>query len=277
MRVTFWGVRGSITTPELSHARYGGNTPCVAVDCGDTHLVLDAGMGLRWMTADLLDRLPDQGLDLHLLLTHCHWDHIQGIPFAPIMYLPGHSVQIYGRGGADSLEQTLLAQMQPDFCPVPNFFLRDDVGATVVLKQIQEEVFEIGGARVTCRDLPRADKAPVAGFRIEFEGRTVTYVTDVEYPGGPGHCPPAVELARGADLVVHDGQFLPEERDSHRNWGHSTTEEALELARLAGCKQIALFHHDPSRTDEELDEMAAVLKEAHAGAFPAREGMVCDL
>ncbi len=277
MRVIFWGVRGSITTPELTHARYGGNTPCVALECGDTNIIFDAGMGLRWMTLDLLRRFPERKLSLHLLLTHCHWDHIQGIPFAPVMYLPGHQVTIYGRGNGDGLRKTLLTQMRSDFCPVPNFFLHEDVGADIVIRELSEGEFRVGGAKVICKDLPRGDKPPVAGYRVEWGGRVVTYVTDVEYPGGPGSCRAALELADKADLIVHDGQFLPEEREAHRNWGHSTTGEALELARLAGCRMLAIFHHDPSRDDVELDAIGAALRNSEIRAFPAREGMVIEL
>ncbi|MBI3928023.1 MAG: MBL fold metallo-hydrolase [Armatimonadetes bacterium] len=277
MRVTFWGVRGSITTPELSHARYGGNTPCVAVEYDGRHIVLDAGMGMRWMTADLLDREPDRKLHLDLLLTHCHWDHIQGIPFAPLMYLPRNSVRIYGRGGSDGLAKTLLAQMRPDFCPVPNFFLREDIGADVVLREIENDIISIGEARVLCRELPRGNRAPVTGYRIEYRERVVTYMTDVEYPRGPRECPQAIDLARDADLLIHDGQFLAHERESHRNWGHSTIDEALELARLAGSRRLAIFHHDPSRCDAELDAVAEELKNRHECAFPASEGLLLEV
>lgn len=266
-------------TPAREQERYGGNTPCVFVACSDgTQVVLDGGMGLRWLANHLLDTRPKGSLRLELLLSHTHWDHIQGIPFAPVMYIPGNVVNIYGLGGRTvGLRENLLGQMQPDYCPVPNFFLRDDIGAQVVMKQIEPTTFDLGGAHVTCRVLPGGPDTTVAGYRVEEGGKAVAYLTDVEYPQGPRGCPEALELAQGADLLIHDGQFFPEERETSRDWGHSTFQEAAELAAAAGVKRLAIFHHDPSRTDAELDAMAEELKQQPFEAFPAAEGQAIEL
>ncbi len=279
MRVTFWGVRGSIPTPDAAQARYGGNTPCIEVQLGDdTRIALDAGMGLRWLTLNLMTNGVVTGHRVNILLTHCHWDHIQGIPFTPIMYIPGNEVNIFGSGGpVFGLKDNLLCQMQPDFCPVPNFILHS-VGATVEVNEIRaSDWFPVGEAMVRWETLPRGNKAPVTGYRIEYAGKVLAYMTDVEYVGHPRECKAAMSLAQGADLLIHDGQFVPEEREMHRNWGHSTYQEALELARVAGCKRLAIFHHDPSRTDDELDAIGAELRSSDLPAFPAREGQVVEL
>ena len=293
MRVTFWGVRGSISTPEATQARYGGNTPCVEVVAGKTRIALDAGIGLRWLFTSLMAR-GVKGHRLHLLLSHYHWDHIQGIPFTPVFYIPGNTVEIYGPG--PKLRENLLGQLRPDFCPVPNFIV-DDVGADVLLRELPEEGrFSIDDLKVSWARLPRGDGRTrqqweqdpfdyepeggagidwVVGYRIEHGKKSVAYLTDVEYPDGPSACEPALQLARNVDLLIHDSQFYPEEREKHRGWGHSTYEEALELARLAHCRQVALFHHDPKRTDEELDVLGRLLEKRNA--FAARESQVLEL
>lgn len=283
VRVIFWGVRGSIPTPDEPQARYGGNTPCVQVSCSDgTLFSLDGGMGLRWMSVDLMQGKAGRGEEhLHLLLTHCHWDHIQGIPFSPIMYASGNRVTIHGRRGFEGgLKETLLHQLKPSYCPVPNFFLHHDVGATVEFHEIDAARFHVGPVRITSLELPRGNRPTCSGYRLEHDGVSLVYMSDVEYPEGqPGLCAEALELARGADLLIHDAQFLPEEVSQRPNWGHSTYLEALELGRLAGCRRVALYHHEPARTDDELDALGALAREQAGGAdvFVAREGMLLDV
>lgn len=279
MRLEFYGVRGSITTPDEECGGYGGNTSCVFLETkAGTRVVLDAGMGLRWLATDLLAKHQGQPIHLNVLLSHFYWDHIQGIPFAPVMYIPGNQVDIYGFGGPTlSLRDNLLSQMQQDYCPVPNFFLHDDVGATVKMHEIDETEFHLEEVRVRARLLPSGERKKVGGYRVECEGTVVAYLTDVEYPSGPAGCPEAVELAHHADLLIHDGQYLASERETSRGWGHSTVEEAVELARLAQAKRLLIFHHDPSRTDEELDDIAALLAGLDFPAAPAREGELIEL
>lgn len=282
MRVTFWGVRGSIPTPDEAQARYGGNTPCLQVECsGDVMISLDGGMGLRWLAGELMAGRGGRGeQQLHLLLTHCHWDHIQGIPFSPIMYVPGNHVTIYGRPSLEgSLKETLLHQMNPSYCPVPNFFLLDDVGATVAFHEIGPTEFRIGSTRITSLELPRGNRPACSGYRIEDGGSTLVYMSDVEYLGGdPLRCAHALQLARGADLLVHDAQFLPAEVPGRPNWGHSTYLQAAALGRAAGCRRVALFHHEPGRTDEDLDEIGRLAADlAPPEIFVAREGTVLEV
>ncbi len=278
MRVTFWGVRGSITTPEPEYARYGGNTPCVAVLLADgSDIILDAGMGFRWMTMDLLSQGP-KSTPVSLLLTHCHWDHIQGIPFSPLMYVPGYRVCIYGRGSpGHSLQENLLRQMEPAYCPVPNFVIREDVGAHVEISELGDGAVRIGPARVMARTLPRGRRDQCTGYRIEEGGRVLAYLTDVEYPEGPAACPEALELARDADLLIHDAQYLPAEAEARTGWGHSSAQDAIALAGLSGARRVALYHHDPARTDHDLDVLVAGLESAQVQVFAAREGLQIEL
>ncbi len=278
MRVTFWGVRGSITTPEPEYARYGGNTPCVAVVLNDgSDLIFDAGMGFRWLTLDLLSQGPKPS-PVSLCLTHCHWDHIQGIPFSPMMYVPGYRVCIYGRGSqGHSLQENILHQMEPAYCPVPNFFLREDVGAHVEISELGDGPVRVGSARLMARSLPRGESDLCTGYRVEDGGKVLAYLSDLEYPKGPASCEEAIELARGADLLIHDAQYLPSEKAGRRGWGHSTFEDAVELARLAGARRVALYHHDPARTDRELDALVLSLQRTETQIFAAREGLQIEL
>jgi phosphoribosyl 1,2-cyclic phosphodiesterase len=290
MRVTFWGVRGSVPTPDEPQARYGGNTACVEVRLPDgSSVALDAGTGLRWLVTGLMENGPT-GHRVDILLSHYHWDHIQGLPFTPIMYIPGNTIRIFGMAGPVSgLRDNLLGQLRPDFCPVPNFIL-PNVGAEVSLHELHEETsLDLGSATLKWRRLPRGHSPvegsrpgggvpTVTGYRLEASGKSVAYLTDVDYAGQPSLCQAALELAEGADLLIHDGQYLPEELTTRAKRGHSTYEDAVELARIAGCRQVALIHHDPSRTDDELDQLGDRLARLSGPPmFPAREGLVLDL
>ncbi len=283
MRVVFWGVRGSIPTPDVAQARYGGNTPCVQVTCSqNTQISLDGGMGFRWMTEGLMQGQDGRaGEHLHLLLTHCHWDHIQGIPFSPFMYVRNNRVTIYGRPSFEGgLRENLLHQVNPNYCPVPNFFLQPDVGASVEILELDSPRFQVGPVGITSLELPRGGGHHCSAYRVEDEGASVVYISDVEYPQGrPELSPEALELARGADLLIHDAQFLPEETAHRQNWGHSTYRQALDLAHLASCRRVALFHHEPRRSDDELDALQerARREAGSVEVFVAREGLAVEL
>jgi len=263
VRVVFWGVRGSVATPESDCERYGGNTPCVEIRLSPKRsLLFDAGLGLRWQAHRMLDE-RSVGNEVEILLSHCHWDHIQGIPFSPMMYLPDNKVTLHGAGepGRPLLEN-LMEQLRPEFCPVPNFF-KKEVGAHVRVQQLHSEPwFKALGTRVRWGLLPRGtNPSQVVGYRVEGRTRVVTYLTDLEYPDGPEQCAEALELARDADVLIHDAQYLPEEKAQTTNRGHCTYEDAIALARAAGARRLVCFHHDPSRTDRELDEIASWLRQ----------------
>lgn len=280
MRLKFWGVRGSVAAPEANYQRFGGNTPCVELRL-DAHrsLLLDAGLGLRWQALDMLSR-QGVGNELEILLSHCHWDHIQGIPFSPMMYIPGNRILIRGVGQPPrSLLDNLVEQLRPEFCPVPNF-LTQRVGADIEVRQFgPEPTSDSNGLTIHHAHLPRCRSPhPVVGYRIEFKGLTLAYLTDVEYAGSPADCSEALQLARGADVLIHDAQLLPEERRRPSAAGHSSYLEALELARLAGVRRLFGFHHDPTRNDEQLEQLEELLKrQSSCPAELAREGQELEL
>lgn len=271
--VEFHGVRGSCASPGNDTREVGGNTSCVEVRLGDTSLVLDAGTGLR----NIGDRLMTKGAsDTTLLLSHLHWDHIQGLPFFSPLYVPGHTVRVIsGPNGFMPLEQALRRQMAPPFFPVAF----DDVAPRVSTCDVRaNESFSIAGAKIICAKLNHPD--PVFGYRIEVGGKSVVYATDTEHYSCVD--PTLRQLAKDADILIYDAQYTPEEYRGERGparvgWGHSTYEAAAELSRAAGVKQLVLFHHDPRRTDDGVREIEARAQACFADTVAAREGLVIDV
>jgi phosphoribosyl 1,2-cyclic phosphodiesterase/CRP-like cAMP-binding protein len=261
MRVRFWGTRGSVPAPGGATTRFGGNTSCVEVVAEDgTCVVLDCGTGARELGLALLAAGPPP---IHLLLTHTHWDHIQGFPFFAPAYLPDTVLNVYASPGLEStLEEALSGQMQHTYFPVRLTELR----AQIAVHEVGEGTFQVGGITIHTQYLNHT--SPCLGYRLEAGGVSVVYATDHEpfwwekpeaalterllHPGDRRH----VEWLAGADLVIHDGQFTDAEYPAKRNWGHSSIEYATDLAILAGVKRLALFHHDPTRTDQMVARLA---------------------
>ena len=278
MQVTLWGTRGSIPTPKAGHTAYGGSTSCVAVRTGDRRqLILDGGIGLHWLGKELLQGNFSSGTGrAYILLTHAHWDHIQGIPFCYPMLIAGNRFIIYGCGGpASSIDDLLKQQMESTFCPVPNFF-DDLIGATVEVENIEPGEFAIGETRILARAVNHVDGAVCLGYRLENGTSSLAYLPDVEYLEVE-HRQPALELARGVDLLIHDAYFTAEEYATHRGRGHATDRDALDIATEAGVGRLLLFHHHPERDDEAIDRIAAAHAQAAIPVEAARQGSRYDL
>ncbi len=273
MRIKFWGVRGSIASPGPDTAGVGGNTSCVEVVCGDTRLILDSGTGIRRLGDSLLREGP---VDATLLLSHLHWDHIQGLPFFVPAYLPSTKLQIVGSGGGvASLGSVLASQMT-----APGFPVRlDELGAQLTLREAKSgDSFHVGEARVRVAKLNHP--GGVLAYRIDYAGQSVVYATDTEHYACVD--PTLRALAEGADVLIYDSQYTPEEYrgDGGRSkvgWGHSTFVAGAELARSAGVGQYVLFHHDPQRNDAGVVEVEKKARELFAASIAAREGMVIGL
>jgi phosphoribosyl 1,2-cyclic phosphodiesterase len=287
VEVTFWGTRGSIAKAGPTTVRYGGNTSCVSVRTdGGTLLVLDCGTGIHEL-GQVLAR-EDGPVDGHLLIGHTHWDHIQGLPFFAPLFEEGNTWHVYGPRGLDSsIDGTLAGQMQYTYFPVQLL----DFRSTIEYHDLVEGQFQIDDVTITTRYLHHP--ALTLGFRIEVDGATVVYTTDHE----PSSIAAAsgeikglgredalhVGFVRGADLLVHDSQYLEEEYPAKVGWGHSTVEYAVDVAVAADVSRLALFHHDPTRTDDEVD---ALVERARGRAdavgftgavFAAAEGMTIAL
>ncbi|MEP7104367.1 MAG: MBL fold metallo-hydrolase [Chloroflexota bacterium] len=272
MRVRFWGTRGTRPTPGRHTLRYGGNTTCVEVRGSDEQLlILDSGSGIAELGASLAQ---EGATDLHLLISHTHWDHIQGFPFFGPAFVPGTRMTLIGPAGSiKSLQAAFADQMDPAYFPLR----LDQVPADVEFVEVLAgQPFELAGMRITPHELNH----PIVtlGYRIEQGGRSFVFATDNELLPANGFSS-MVEWCRDADLLVHDAQYSQEEYSGGRaGWGHSTFDDSLSLAEEAGVRQLAFFHHDPQHTDDQID---ALIEEALGNhqqrgggrvlAFPAAE------
>jgi phosphoribosyl 1,2-cyclic phosphodiesterase len=279
MRVTFYGVRGSTPAPGPDTARYGGNTSCVDVRLADGSIVvLDAGTGMR----KLGSTLKNGGLDrpVHLLLSHTHWDHILGLPFFAPVWSESTTLNVYplASEAQERFQRTIFDDIH---FPVS----ASDIPAKVDFIKPDKEVWQIGSARVTRIALNHPGGAQ--GFRIDDEdGASLAYLTDNELSQRGEAVLSPETLARFADGVtalIHDAQYLSSDMPEKYGWGHSVVDEVLRLGVLATPRKLALFHHDPERSDDELDvigERAAHWMAEHAPnteLMIAREGLVLDL
>jgi phosphoribosyl 1,2-cyclic phosphodiesterase len=268
IHIRFRGVRGSLAAPGVTTAAVGGNTSCVEVQVGDARIVLDAGTGLRALGDELVTGGASQTT---ILLSHLHWDHIQGLPFFAPVYTPGHRVDVLsGPNGVMPLEDALRHQMRAPFFPVDFEQVRAQVRAREVAPG---ERFEHHGVTIAMARLNHPD--PVWGYRLEHGGRSIVYATDTEHYACVD--PVLRKLAAGADTLIYDAQYTPEEYrgdagPARVGWGHSTWGAAVELARACGVRQLVLFHHDPRRTDEGVAALEDRARAVFPGTVAAREG-----
>lgn len=275
MQITFWGVRGSIPSPGPDTVAVGGNTSCVEVRAGSTLLVFDGGTGLRLLGKKLLAEMPFKA---HLFFSHVHWDHIQGFPFFDPAFVPGNEINLYGGNNVSrTLEETLAGQMDH-----PNFPVHlTDMGAKMIFHDMVENVpVEIDGARVTAARGNHPNG--VWAYRVDYKDRSFVYATDTEHYSvvDPNLC----KLATGADILVYDAQYTPEEYAGTSGsggpklgWGHSTFDEAVKLAKVAGAKKLVLYHHDPMQNDAAVADKERRARLLFPDCIAAREGLVLEL
>ncbi len=281
MHVRFWGTRGSIATPGKQTARYGGNTSCVEVRGGDgTLIVLDCGTGARGLGLHLAEiALPPR---LHLFIGHTHWDHIQGFPFFVPAFMPGAELNIYAPLGFQrGLEEAMAGQMEYSYFPVKLRDLRSRIHFT----ELDEGFFRVGDVLIETQYLNHT--APTIAYRISSGGASIAYATDHEpfwnasagryqHPGDQRH----IEFMRDVDLIIHDAQYTEEEYPAKKGWGHSTVEYATDVARAAGARRLALFHHDPGHDDATLDRIEALARDRvgrDLEVFAAAEGLEVEV
>jgi phosphoribosyl 1,2-cyclic phosphodiesterase len=260
--VTFWGTRGSISTPGRTTERYGGNTPCITIFHKDTRLILDAGTGIRNFGLDIRDEIgnPENRLSLHLFLSHTHWDHIQGLPFFQPAYDKETTLTIYGSPNKENfLASVLKGQMDKEYFPVSMSVFSADIR----IREMSEEIIHLGDLTIEWQEQIYHPGGSVR-YSIQVDGKKIIYATDVELNRifqGESREDDAKALAReylefvhNADLLIADGHYTEEEYASKVGWGHSSIPLLLDVAYEAQVKQLVIFHHDPQHSDKFLDE-----------------------
>jgi len=274
MKVKFYGVRGSVPTPDPAYFQFGGNTSCILITFSTGRIaILDAGTGIRNLGNDLIRNSHEQYDNINIILSHTHWDHIQGFPYFEPAYDPqrNFTISICGkeRIGKD-LKSLFATQMQNDFFPVP----LEKMGANFTFLQPDITSYEHPtGIRLEATKY--SHRGDAYGYRIEEGEKTLVYCTDVEHKDEID--PNVVALSRNADLLIHDAQYTSEELKVKKGWGHSSWEQAIEVAEQAGVKKLALFHHDPEHNDTFLLDMENECQKLFPNAFLARENNQIDL
>ena len=288
LTLTFWGTRGSIPSPGPSTVRYGGNTPCLELRTAEGWLIiLDAGTGIRELGRSLLSRGNGEPIAGDIFLTHAHWDHIQGIPFFAPLFRKGNRFTIWGSKSLQtSIDRVVRDQMSPVVFPV-SF---EELQARIDFQELAEERRQGTGYEVAAMGVRHPGGA--LGYRFSTgnaDGRALVYVSDNElspearYDDAPGWREKLVAFARGASVLVHDTMYTAEEYRSFVGWGHSTHEQAVELALDADVERLVLFHHRPERTDDEVDRCvescrAIVARRGrHLEVLAAAEGMTLQV
>jgi len=261
LEVVFWGVRGSLPSPRPQHMEHGGNTACVEVRRGAVPpLIFDTGTGAHALGRNLSEPA------IHIFYSHLHWDHIQGLPFFSPLYEPGCRITFCAGMPEQRLEAALRNQMTQPYFPVPF----PGGAREFAFHRVTEEGIEAGDVRV--RPFALCHPSGATGYRIEAPDAVVVYITDHEH-GDAGIDAAVLRNCREADLLICDAHYLPAEYPARRGGGHSTWADAVRLARDAGVEQLALFHHDPDRTDEELERVVAEARARFEPTIAAREGL----
>ncbi len=302
IKIKFWGVRGSIPTPGPSTIKYGGNTACVEVRFGNGALfILDAGSGIRELGKQLVQQ--NKPVDAHILVSHFHWDHIQGLPFFRPAYAARNKFTIIGCDEAAlNLDQIISFQMNPTYFPIAI----EDMRANIRFRSVKEESFDLSGVNIQTIYLNHPGYA--LGYRLNFNGKSIVYISDnepfhwleenKEYDGlgGPfenledmfdnfveDKNESLVDFCRNSDILIHDTQFLPEEYAQKITWGHSPYNYTVDLAMKSEVKQLILFHHDPDHDDNMIDHIQKLSRDIITNSnFPmscvaAHEGMTVEI
>ncbi len=266
MKVKFWGVRGSIPTPWAEAMEVGGNTSCVeVVSKSNDFIILDAGTGIRMLAKGRLANNEHQNQRIHVLLSHTHWDHIQGIPFFSLLSYPGNHITFYGADKPNrTFESVIREQMKPAYFPIA----LDQAAAQVDFVTLSGQDIQIGSLNIQTARFNHP--GGVLGFRLTEDDQTLVYATDMEYTTG-SLTEDLKAFVSGADALIFDAQYTPEEYNIKSGWGHSHYEVATHLARLAQVKKLYLFSHDPDHSDQILADIEQKSRQLFPETYLAKE------
>ena len=278
MKIRFWGVRGSFAMSGREFLRYGGNTTSVELQtAAGERLLIDLGTGATELAKSLMSSEFGKGQGkLPILLSHTHLDHIQGLPFFTPFFIKGNQIRILGANPtAATLEGTLQNQLAPHYSPLNGL---ENLAAGVSIEVLDPgQTIELPGFVVKTAKVPHGSMWTTA-YRIEADGKTITYLSDVEYPNLDAPLPEAIALAKDADLLIHDAMHSDQDYDLRRGWGHSPARAGVVVAERAGAKKLALFHHSPDATDDMIDEVVQRTSARTAvPVFAAAEGSYLDV
>jgi len=272
MRIRFWGVRGSTPTPQAENMRYGGNTSCVELRLGDQIYIFDCGTGFRVLGHQLESEFGDRPISAHVFVSHFHWDHIQGIPFFRPLYNPKSQFSFHSSSRTRSLKQVMSEQMASPYFPIN----LSEMGAQQDYYEIESGLLDLE-VGLTLRTAWLNHPQGCLGFRLETKEGIFVYATDNE-PGDVGFDKAVRKLAEGADVLIYDSQYLPEEYKARRQgWGHSHWREAVNVVMESGAKELVLFHHDPDHTDVVIDKVVQEARNYYPKVRAASEGMELQL
>jgi len=271
LKIRFWGVRGSVPTPVRENLGFGGNTACVEMQSsdGDT-LIFDAGSGIRELGTHLIQQSGGKPLDIHLFISHFHWDHVLGLPFFAPVFSSKNAVTIYSSPYSDPLRPAIEGVLSAPYFPVEF----DALPSRVSLRDVPSSGIHVGSMNVT--PFPVRHPQGSCGYRVEAAGAVAIYVPDRE-PGNKDMDQGIVDYCRGADVLIHDSQYTPEEYITHRGWGHCDWSEAARVARAAEVKRLILFHHDPTHSDEAVSGIAEKTRAMFPNTEAAREGWTIEV
>lgn len=268
MKLKLWGVRGSIPTPRKENLGYGGNTSCIEIRLPNHEFfIFDAGTGIRELGRALQQTSLHGSSDIHLFLTHFHWDHIQGIPFFGPLYDPNCRMNFYATSYACGLHEALAGQMTNPYFPV-NF---EAVSGNHRFINMGGSPISLGS--LTVRPFPMHHPQGAGGYRIESGGASIVYATDREH-GHEKLDEVLRDYAQDADILIHDAQYTPEEYARFKGYGHSTWEEAVNVALECNVKQLVLSHHDPNHDDQVVSAIVDCARARFPNTIGAREGWI---
>jgi phosphoribosyl 1,2-cyclic phosphodiesterase len=278
VKIRFWGVRGSFAMSGRDFLRYGGNTTSVELQTNaGERLLIDLGTGATELAKSLMGSEFGKGAGkLPILLSHTHLDHIQGLPFFTPFFIKGNQIRILGANPtASTLEATLQNQLAPHYSPLNGL---ENLAAGVSIETLNPgSTLQLPGFEVTTAAVPHGSMWTTA-YRITADGKTVAYLSDVEYPDLDAPLPEALALAKDADLLIHDAMHADHDYDVRRGWGHSPARAGVVVAERAGAKKLALFHHSPDATDDMIDEVVQRTSARTAvPVFAAAEGSYLDV
>ena len=268
-KIKFWGVRGSIACPTANHLAFGGNTSCIEVSVGGTKIILDAGTGIRSLGSWFMRKDVKHAT---VLMSHTHWDHINGFPFFVPAFNDGYSFHFMAGhlSEAEGIREVLAGQMAQPMFPVPIEAMQGEI--TYQDFRAGEAFTLPADSRISIKTAPLNHPNGATGYRIEYAGKSFCYVTDTEHViGKPDEN--ILGLIDGADLVVYDSTYTDDEFPAKIGWGHSTWQEGIRLCRAANVKRLAIFHHDPDHEDRFMDGVEADAHLEWEGSIVAREHM----